>query len=83
MAKPIPTQEHQALLDAVAQYPQGAGIDQIEVKLTTPPARRTVQRWLNDLIAQNKLRKEGNGRATRYFPDWVFRSIVTGHSGLS
>jgi fido (protein-threonine AMPylation protein) len=69
MAKPIPTQEHQALLDAVAQYPQGAGIDQIEAKLTTPPARRTVQRWLNELIAQNKLRKEGNGRATRYFPD--------------
>jgi len=66
MAKPIPTQEYEALLNAVGQFPEGAGIDRIEAKLPAPPNRRTLQRWLNDLIGQERLRKEGQGRATRY-----------------
>ena len=66
MAKPIPTREHQAVLDVIGQFPRGAAIEQIEANLTTPPTRRTVQRWLTDLIAQDRLHKEGQGRATRY-----------------
>jgi hypothetical protein len=71
MAKPAPTHEHESLLNAVAQYPQGARIDQIEAKLVAPPTRRTLQRWMNELIAQHRLHKEGQGRATRYLPGQI------------
>lgn len=54
------------MLDAIGQFPGGAGSEQIEATLTAPPTRRTLRRWLTDLIAQERLRKEGQGRATRY-----------------
>jgi Fic family protein len=73
MSKPIPIREYEAVLDAIGQLPGGAGIEQIEASLTSPPTRRTLQRWLTDLIAQERLRKEGQGRATRY----LRRKIVT------
>jgi Fic family protein len=66
MAKPIPIREYEAVLDAIGQLPGGADIEQIEASLTNPPTRRTLQRWLTDLIAQERLHKEGQGRATRY-----------------
>jgi Fic family protein len=66
MAKPSPTREYEALLNAVAQFPDGAGIDQIEAALPSRPSRRSLQRWLTDLIDQGRLHKEGQGRATRY-----------------
>lgn len=66
MAKPIPTQEYEAMLEAVSQFSGGVGIQQIEAKLLLAPNRRTLQRWLNTLISQGRLRKEGQGRATRY-----------------
>lgn len=66
MAKPIPTQQYEAVLEAIGQFPEGVGIDRIEAKLAAAPTRRTLQRWLNDLIGQGLLRKEGQGRATRY-----------------
>lgn len=37
MAKPIPIHDYENLLDSVAQYPLGAGIDQIEAKLVAAP----------------------------------------------
>lgn len=66
MAKPIPTGEYEALLNAIGQFPDGVGIEQIEGVLALRPSRRSLQRWLTDLIAQGRLRKEGQGRATRY-----------------
>lgn len=66
MAKPSPTREYEALLNAVGQFPDGAGIEQIEAALESRPSRRSLQRWLTDLIDQGRLRKEGQGRATRY-----------------
>lgn len=66
MAKPSPTREYEALLNAVGRFPDGASIEQVEVVLESCPSRRTLQRWLIDLIAQERLRKEGQGRATRY-----------------
>ena len=66
MAKPSPTREYEALLNAIGQFPDGAGIEQIEAALESRPSRRSLQRWLTDLIDQGRLRKEGQGRATRY-----------------
>ena len=66
MAKPSPTHEYEALLNAVGQFLDGANIEQIEAALESRPSRRTLQRWLTDLIDRGRLRKEGQGRATRY-----------------
>lgn len=66
MAKPIPAPSYDNLLEVVGQFPAGAGLDQIEARLVAAPTRRTLQRWVNDLLAQGRLHKEGRGRATRY-----------------
>lgn len=66
MAKPSPKSEYEALLNAIGQFPDGAGIEQIETALESRPLRRSLQRWLTDLIDQGRLRKEGLGRATLY-----------------
>lgn len=66
MAKPAPTHRHDAVLNVIGQFPAGAGIEQVAAALADPPTRRTLQRWLSDLIGQGRLRKEGQGRATRY-----------------
>ena len=57
---------HEAVLKAVAQSAAGANIEQIEAQLPQPPTRRTLQRWLNALVGQGRLRKEGQARSTRY-----------------
>ena len=75
MAKPSPTSEYDALLNAIGQFPNGAGIEQIETALDSRPSRRSLQRWLTDLIDQGRLRKEGLGRATRYL---VGRLVTAG-----
>lgn len=66
MAKPTPTHQYEAVVDAIGQFPSGASIEQIEAALVNFPNRRTLQRWLSGLIGQGRLRKEGQGRATRY-----------------
>lgn len=66
MARPIPTDAYEAVLEAIARFPDGARIEQIEENLAAPPNRRTLQRWLNDLIAQERVRREGQGRAVKY-----------------
>lgn len=66
MARPLPTQAQEAVLDVIARFPDGASTEQIEASLTTPPNRRTLQRWLNALIAQARVRREGQGRAVKY-----------------
>ena len=63
MDKMLPTQETNVVLDIVSQFPQGAAIDDIEVRLPSPVARRTLQRWLLALIAQQRLQK-GRARNT-------------------
>lgn len=90
MAKPIPTLEYEAVLNAVAQFPAGASIEQIESVLAQQPTRRTLQRWLFDLIKQQRLRKVGQARGTRYLPSKVghltafgtVRAIVTAQAEI-
>ncbi len=76
MAKPLPTQAHATLLAAIRPRPQGLAIQDIEAGLAPRPNRRTLQRWLRDLVAQQQLRQVGRGRATRY----VATSVVPGQS---
>lgn len=66
MTTPGPHSLHEPLLNAVGFFPEGATIEQIEHVLESCPSRRTLQRWLSELIAQKHLHKEGKGRSTRY-----------------
>lgn len=90
MTKPAPSRHYEAVLNAIGQFPSGAGIEQIEAGLADPPNRRTLQRWLSDLIGQGQLRKEGQGRSTRYRRGRIValsgqvtvRARVTAHLGI-
>lgn len=66
MARLTPTETYDAVLEAITHFPNGASIEQIEEALTEPPNRRTLQRWLNRLIAQMRVRRAGQGRAIKY-----------------
>ena len=51
---------------ALAHYPEGARIEQIEQRLAAASSRRSLQRWLKALIAQGQVRRAGQGRAVVY-----------------
>lgn len=66
MARHTPPETHEAVLAAIAHFPEGARIEQIERHLPAPPHRRTLQRWLNSLVDQGRIRRKGQGRALKY-----------------
>lgn len=90
MARTIPTDTYEAVLTAIASFPDGASIEQIEEHLSAPPNRRTLQRWLNNLIDQERVRREGQGRAVKYLRSKVVsaqinivaRATVTAHAEI-
>jgi hypothetical protein len=51
VAKIIPTDTYDEVLQAIARFPDGASIEQIEEQLPAPPNRRTLQRWLNHPVS--------------------------------
>ena len=59
MVRPVSMVRHQALLDVIARFPDGVAMEQIEAILDAPPNRRTLQRWLNDLIAREQAYRVG------------------------
>ena len=66
MVRPVSMLRHQALLDVIARFPDGVVMEQIEVILDAPPNRRTLQRWLNDLIAREQAYRVGHSRSVKY-----------------
>jgi Fic family protein len=62
----------QALLVLIAAFPDGIGLSALQQQLqqqwTTPPSRRTLQRWLDELIAQGQLTSQGATSARVYLP---------------
>ena len=76
MARTIPTDTYESVLTAIACFPDGASIEQIEEHLSAPPNRRTLQRWLNNLIDQERVRREGQGRAVKYLRGKVVSAQV-------
>ena len=66
MSRPPPTQAQQAVLEAIARFADGASTEQIQESLAAPPHRRTLQRWLNDLMAQARVYRQGQGRSVKY-----------------
>jgi len=66
MPRQIPKEEFDALLEAVARFPDGAPVARIHSSLPEPTPRRTVQRRLARLVKEGRLRVEGRGPGVRY-----------------
>lgn len=66
MPKRIPERELEAVLAAIARFPDGAPLGAIHEALERNLPRRTLQRRLATLAKQGRLTVRGRGRATRY-----------------
>src|SRR5688572_5545119 len=61
-------QDFEALRAAIARFPDGASLEQINEAAALPISTRTLIRRLADMVERGDLRKNGNSRAARYFP---------------
>lgn len=67
MPKRISQNDLSMIIEAVAAFPEGAGIEEIEATLKGKvSSRRTLQRRLATLVEQKELIVEGHARARRY-----------------
>jgi len=66
MPKRIPQEELDAVQQALAGFPEGAGIEEISQVLSIRLPRRTLQRRLALLVEQKRIAVEGRARASRY-----------------
>lgn len=66
MAKPNPTPAYEAVVDTLLRLLAPAKIEELQANLVKPPSRRTLQRWLRELVHLGRVRAHGVGRATRY-----------------
>ena len=66
MPKKIRTEAFQPILDVIARHPGGIGVDGLLQQIGPGLSRRTLQRRLSALIAQQRVRAEGEGRALKY-----------------
>lgn len=63
---PRPEEDFEPILRAVADFPEGASVDDLLNALDRRLHQRALQRRLARLIKQGKLRAAGRGRASRY-----------------
>ena len=66
MPKQVSQAELDAVLQAVAEFPGGGSVTQVQGALKASLPRRTLQRRLARLVGQNRLFLEGRGRGSRY-----------------
>ena len=66
MPKRIPKNELDAVQQAVAGFPAGAGIEELSNMLSVQLSRRTLLRRLALLVEQKRIIVEGRARASRY-----------------
>ena len=76
MPRITPTIALDRLHQLIAQHPEGLAIDRIMRLQDEQTHRRTLQRWLALLITQERIRAQGEARATRYFP-------ISGHASTA
>ena len=65
-AKDRQSQDFETLLAAVAQFPDGASLEQLKDAAALPVSERTLIRRLAEMVASEKLHKTGEKRAARY-----------------
>jgi hypothetical protein len=75
MKKQIPFEQIFAI---ISQFPKGASLQEILLKLSPPPSKRTLQRWLSLLIKNHKIIGVGKARSRRYqLPSQIFEPILS------
>jgi hypothetical protein len=62
MKKKFPRQD---LIEIIRRFPQGASIEEVMLAFTARP-RRTLQRWLAELVKDGQVEAMGEARARRY-----------------
>jgi len=67
MPKLITEKQLQAVIDAVAEFSDGAVVSEILDSMADAPPRRTLQRYLAILTERGMLIRKGAGRGCRYF----------------
>lgn len=66
MPKQVPVEELDAVMEMVGRFPTGASVSEIAEALPKKLPHRSLQRRLELLVAQKRLRLEGGGRGSRY-----------------
>lgn len=66
MPKVVPPEDLDKIAELIGRHPAGIGADAISRELGNATARRTLQRRLATLVAQNRVKAEGEGRALKY-----------------
>mgnify|MGYP005846096811 FL=1 len=66
MARQIPEDELEAIIETLAKHGRPASIAEIAVLLPMNLPRRTLQRRVAVLVDQGRLQQEGQARASRY-----------------
>lgn len=74
MSKKIPQSEFNAIIDAIALFPDGATLENILQALKYSLPRRSLQRRLAFLVKNNNVLTEGKARAQRYRPILIEKS---------
>ena len=77
MPKRIPHEERESVVQIVAALAEGGSLEEITTALAKPIPRRTLQRWVSELVAEMRLVPEGKGPARRYrVPTIVEETLV-------
>ena len=66
----IPSSELDAIAAIVSQHPAGIGVDQIRGSMSMPLPPRTLQRRLQQLEQEQRIRSKGFSKGKRYLPAW-------------
>ncbi|OQW67945.1 MAG: cell filamentation protein Fic [Proteobacteria bacterium ST_bin11] len=66
MPKIVPSEELDRIVKLIAQFQEGVGVDEITQQLDFDIKRRTLQRRLAALVAEQRIFSEGDGRALKY-----------------
>lgn len=84
MPKRVLQPELDAVVQAVAQFPEGASLEEVSHALELKLPRRTLQRRLAQLVGQQRLTVSGRGRASRYRrPSVKISAVLVGSSNLT
>lgn len=84
MPKVVSPEELKLIVDVIAQYPEGIGMEELVRVMDTGMPRRTLQRRLAALLEQKLIVSEGVGRGLRYrYLSQINGVITTGQASGS
>jgi Fic family protein len=66
MPKQLEEMNKNLIYQKIKNYPEGIGIEDLLHSFEQMPAKRTLQRWLSELVKNGEISINGQGRATKY-----------------